>query len=353
MTTAQTPWSFVTSNLEPNQGDYIALATGPLGVYPVWSDGRNGDPDAFLTFVPLDATPTLASLVSATTGPDGVHLVWRLSGESVRVTLERRTEDTPWNSLGDLALGSQGDVHYDDANVTAGTRYGYRLGLALPDGLTYAGETWIDVPRALPLSLAILPISPSTGTAGLSVRVTLPRALESLRSIVGRRWAAGARRTIARPADHSGSRRRASCRVSFVRVRRAGGPRLGEGAVLIGQARIGGDAVREREATNGVARCPSEKSSTSPVPVAMTHAAPVAGSTDVGTSEARRPARRCRVRRSRVPRASVTQIRPRSASTATPMGPEKPENVAITRPSSVTCASVPPSNDVTQASRRI
>jgi hypothetical protein len=176
VSSAQTIWSSVTSNLEPNQGDYIALATGPLGVYPVWSDGRNGDPDAFTSLVPLDATPTLASLVSAAAAPDCVHLVWRVSDETARVTIERRTEDTPWASFQPATIGSQGEVRLDDGTVSAGTRYGYRLALDLPGGVTHAGEAWVDVPRTSPLALAILPSTPSTSAMGLVVRVTLPNA---------------------------------------------------------------------------------------------------------------------------------------------------------------------------------
>ncbi len=48
VTTAQTVWTTVASNLAPNQGDYHSLASYGLHLYPCWADGRLGDPDVFM-----------------------------------------------------------------------------------------------------------------------------------------------------------------------------------------------------------------------------------------------------------------------------------------------------------------
>jgi hypothetical protein len=43
---------------------------------------------------------------------------------------------------------------YEDTRVTAGARYGYRLGVMEAGREVFLGETWVDVPATLQLSLA-------------------------------------------------------------------------------------------------------------------------------------------------------------------------------------------------------
>jgi hypothetical protein len=48
VTTAQSPWTTVASNIAPNQGDYNAMYAGSEQVAYNWSDGRLGDVDVFM-----------------------------------------------------------------------------------------------------------------------------------------------------------------------------------------------------------------------------------------------------------------------------------------------------------------
>ena len=52
-------WTQVSSNLAPNQGDYIGLCAGPESLVAAWADGRNGTPDIYLTRLPLAGEPPL------------------------------------------------------------------------------------------------------------------------------------------------------------------------------------------------------------------------------------------------------------------------------------------------------
>jgi hypothetical protein len=48
--------TFVSSNIIPNQGDYIALFGSTTSLHPAWGDGRNGDPDVYTATIPLNTT---------------------------------------------------------------------------------------------------------------------------------------------------------------------------------------------------------------------------------------------------------------------------------------------------------
>jgi hypothetical protein len=51
------PWSQVSSNLAPNQGDYLGLFANRESAFVAWADGRNGDPDAYAAVHPLALDP--------------------------------------------------------------------------------------------------------------------------------------------------------------------------------------------------------------------------------------------------------------------------------------------------------
>ena len=59
---ALSDWSRVSSNLAPNQGDYIALCAGSESLMAAWADGRNGTPDIYLARRPLAGEPPPAGL---------------------------------------------------------------------------------------------------------------------------------------------------------------------------------------------------------------------------------------------------------------------------------------------------
>ncbi|HYM80774.1 MAG TPA: T9SS type A sorting domain-containing protein [Candidatus Limnocylindria bacterium] len=171
-----TLWSDVFSNLEPNQGDYLGLFADAERVYPVWADGRNGDPDVYVAIQPL-ATPVLVSLVSVHATAAQVNLTWSAPGaRELPVTIERRTESESWTVRAQATVDGGGRIAYQDRDVLAGGRYGYRLVIADPLGPVTAGEVWVDLPL-VDLALAIARAGPNPGPGAIDVWVTLPRAM--------------------------------------------------------------------------------------------------------------------------------------------------------------------------------
>src|SRR5207248_757236 len=66
-----TNWTFVSTNIIPNQGDYIHLYGGAAELRPVWADGRAGTPDVNSTGVGTDFTTASCRGDTATAGGGG------------------------------------------------------------------------------------------------------------------------------------------------------------------------------------------------------------------------------------------------------------------------------------------
>ena len=182
-----TAWTEVGGNLEANQGDYIGLSATERGTFVGWGDGRLGAPDVYMAAWPL--APNVEPLE-----PDAdsrrVRLTWRTRGEvGLAATVYRRTEATDWESRGTITAGADGVLAYEDAAVTPGTHYGYRLGLHLGDVEEPVGEVWVVVPRRS-LDLAIDRLQPNPSFGELQVLYVLPDdtpARLQLLDVAGRR----------------------------------------------------------------------------------------------------------------------------------------------------------------------
>jgi hypothetical protein len=160
--------------------------------------GNLAEPTAmiFRNVSPPDAaTPTLVSLISAQTEPGVVHLVWYVPyADAFSVTIERSASDGVWAPLGQASVDGTGRLTWDDRDVTPGARYGYRLRLSASGHETFAGETWVEVPRQeAPLAFALDPVRPNPTRGGtLTVHFTLPTdapARLELLDVAGRRIA--------------------------------------------------------------------------------------------------------------------------------------------------------------------
>jgi hypothetical protein len=222
-----TNWSDVFSNLSPNQGDYINLIANDLGVYPCWADGRNGDPDVYMAFVPLASTPALVSFAAADAQPDRVTLRWsapNLAGAVVRI--ERRTEAEDWGSVGQVMVSGDGVIAFIDATVTAGRRYGYRVAFTLESTTVTGGEVWTETPLAVPLALAIERLAPNPTTGPLEVSLTLPAAAPAWLELLDVRGRRVARRDLAAQGGRQQVRLDEGTRLAaglyWVRIRQGG-----------------------------------------------------------------------------------------------------------------------------------
>jgi hypothetical protein len=169
-----TMWTNVNTNIIPNQGDYTSLFVNANAAYSMWSDGRNGDPDAFMAPVNLGFTPVAMSLVSTLADPDRVRITWYTgAGAGAIGTVYRRSGDETWTALEDVLADGSGEMTFEDRAVTPGTSYTYRLGLHDASGETFSDEVTIDVPLRLAFGLRAVGANPAQR---VEVEYSLPEA---------------------------------------------------------------------------------------------------------------------------------------------------------------------------------
>ncbi len=185
-----------------SNGQYGASVAGDGagGAILAWTDDR-ATPTRYIYAGRLSSTGTTmwstdgvtavtVALVSAEVVAGHARLAWEVS-TSAPVTVFRRTAASAWAPLAELVPDGDGRVVFDDAEVVAGTRYGYRLGLTDNGAMTYGGETWLELPNALSLALAAPRPNPVVGDLVLTFTLpsSAPARLEIL-DVSGRRVAA-------------------------------------------------------------------------------------------------------------------------------------------------------------------
>jgi hypothetical protein len=179
---APTPWSLVVSNLTPNQGDYVALTTDTRGVTPCWADGRNGDPDAYGTWV---AAPMRIEVTRADAAADHIALAWSApAAPGTTATLWRQVSGGAWDSLAVLSTGAGATLAYVDDSVHAGIRYGYRLGVHDDSGARFVGDVTLEAPLPLPLAPSIERVWPNPSGGLATVRFALPDARPAVLAVL-------------------------------------------------------------------------------------------------------------------------------------------------------------------------
>jgi hypothetical protein len=136
----------------------------------------SGQPQSCLAAYDLsEPVPVLISLVSAQAQPDRVRLTWYATAGGTRVArIDRRTIDSDWRAIASITADGTGRLAYEDREVSAGTRYGYRLAVGLPGQEQFSGETWVDVPRVA--ALALTGLRPNPAARDLRVAFSLPDA---------------------------------------------------------------------------------------------------------------------------------------------------------------------------------
>jgi hypothetical protein len=93
--------------------------------------------------------PALLALVSADALVDRARLIWLSPDRSVlSATVYRAATLGSWERTGSITADGTGRLTYVDSSVRAGARYGYRLGVATPQGESTYGETWLTIPNA-------------------------------------------------------------------------------------------------------------------------------------------------------------------------------------------------------------
>jgi hypothetical protein len=155
--------------------DLPILATnGASGAILAWRDYRNGElGDIYAGRVRLDAvTPVLAAVARTVVELDHVQVVWRLAGaRGTTVLVERSAEGGAWERRGSIPVDGSDEAVFDDREVMAGARYGYRI---LAGHERPIGEIWLQIPGAMAFALRGLTPNPARGA--LMASFTLPGA---------------------------------------------------------------------------------------------------------------------------------------------------------------------------------
>jgi hypothetical protein len=135
-------------------------------------------------------TAVQVSLLSASAQPDRAEIVWAVGGETgIVATIYRRPPGADWQAMRTASPDGSGRIVFEDRDVTAGGRYGYRLGIASSGGEQLFGETSLVIPTEFRLALAGFRPNPA-GREGVSVAFTLAtdhRATLRLYDVAGRR----------------------------------------------------------------------------------------------------------------------------------------------------------------------
>ncbi|HEV2106386.1 MAG TPA: T9SS type A sorting domain-containing protein, partial [Candidatus Eisenbacteria bacterium] len=149
-----TNWTGVSSNIIPNQGDYMSLSSNGADVFPCWADGRGGTPDVFLAAVPLIAQGLQIVPATVTAQPNRVDIVWQTRPDSAVAThLYRSDNGAPFDSLGPVNADGTGHLAYADTSVVRGHTYTYRLGVMQNATEVFYGQVTVLVPNDFGLAM--------------------------------------------------------------------------------------------------------------------------------------------------------------------------------------------------------
>jgi hypothetical protein len=159
-------------------------SSSPERFYLSWTDNRSGtERHVYLqrlssTGVPQWAADGVTRTQLALSGAEAEHgrvrLTW-YAGDDVAATVYRRTPDSDWASIGSAVSAGSGSIVFEDHDVVAGARYGYRLGVVEAAGEAFFGEAWVDVP-GLGLELALEGLRPNPASGDAVVSFVLPSA---------------------------------------------------------------------------------------------------------------------------------------------------------------------------------
>jgi len=151
-------------------GQMSQLVKSGIGAIAVWGDTRPAARGVYAQRLVTDGpVPAQLALVNASAMPDRVSLRWYSGGAAnLAATVERSDGDGAWSSLADLTGDATGYIRYDDRDVAAGRRYGYRLTWLEGATRRTSEETWITVPVALGFAIESPRPNPASGAVSLA-----------------------------------------------------------------------------------------------------------------------------------------------------------------------------------------
>lgn len=187
------PYGFRLATTSAQDNPQLVPSSGG-GAIAVWEE-RGGIGMRFGLFAqrfePAGPTPTAAqlSLVSSEATQDRVVLVWDGPGAGgLAARVERRTEESPWQRLGEPSVAGADRLRFEDHSVVPGSRYAYRLAVGEGIATEHTVETWVEVPLGYQVALAGFRPNPASAspTVAFALVDASPATLELL-DVSGRR----------------------------------------------------------------------------------------------------------------------------------------------------------------------
>jgi len=170
-------WTNSSSNIIPNQGDYIALFADATHLIPAWTDTRYyGTSDIWAA--PITLSETQYAIESVAADSDHVAITWHALGTPAGpVDVMRSSGNAPFAYSvveGGRTFDGSGRLAIDDSTVAGTTQFRYAL--RLPTTRIVAERTVrLDAARALPAPTDESPfgVFPNPARRSLQVRFTL------------------------------------------------------------------------------------------------------------------------------------------------------------------------------------
>ena len=225
--------------LPTSESSPMIAEAGPGRAIVAWADHRNQATTGLDIYAQLLTTdgpvPAQVSVSSTEVQPDYVRITWYAAGFDLqRGRVERRCPTCGWTQVGMVDRNGDGRLMYEDHDVRAGERLGYRLAWDEVDGENHSSETWIEIPTAK-LGIRGFELNPSPGSArvALSLGSAAPAALEVF-DIAGRRLITEDLGSLG-PGTHSVSiatSARLRAGVYLMRLTQEGGSVIARGVVI-------------------------------------------------------------------------------------------------------------------------
>ncbi len=171
----------------PNDTAYFDV-TPSAQYYKLAAVDVHGNRSHYVLVAPELPVGTLASLVSAEVTGQRIALSWAMSQPGVLASLYRRAGEGEWRFLATLSADGRGGMHYEDAEITRGVLYGYKLGIQEAGAEAFYAETYL---LAEDTRFSVTGVTPNPSPGGrMTVRFVLPNASAAsveLLDIAGRR----------------------------------------------------------------------------------------------------------------------------------------------------------------------
>ncbi len=189
VTDSVSSWSAIPSNIQPNQGDYIALFANSSFVWPCWADARRGNPDVFAARVPLIPNGAQVTFETVRLGNKLISIDWTTQpADTLTMRLYRSTDNGAFEYREVVQFDAAGTLTHTDTTVTPDHGYSYRLGRFQNGVEIFYGQVSVFLPSSFPLSISRpepYPVTTSSFGVSLSLATNEPAELV-LYDIAGR-----------------------------------------------------------------------------------------------------------------------------------------------------------------------